>query len=76
MTTAWMDDALCVEVDRELFFPQPGASAREPKSICARCPVSGPCLAAAIERRHALADGSKGRLTNLHQVLQAMAGRA
>jgi hypothetical protein len=41
-----------------------------------RAAQKNPRRAAAEERRHALADGSKGRLTNLYQVLQAMAGRA
>jgi hypothetical protein len=41
-----------------------------------RAARENPRRAAAVERRHALADGSKGRLTNLFQVMQAMAGRA
>ena len=32
-----------------------------------------PRKASALEQRHALADGSKGRITNLSQVMRAMA---
>lgn len=40
----WMDDALCAEVDAELFFPEKGCSVRDPKSICRRCEVQDECL--------------------------------
>lgn len=45
---AWMDFALCVEVDTELFFPEKGCSPREPKSICRRCEVQVECLGYAL----------------------------
>lgn len=40
----WVDDALCAQVDTEMFFPEKGGSTREAKSICARCPVAADCL--------------------------------
>jgi len=41
---AWMADALCAEVDLELFFPEKGGSSREAKQICRECPVTAECL--------------------------------
>jgi hypothetical protein len=40
----WADQALCAEVDPELWFPEKGESARPAKQVCARCPVRRPCL--------------------------------
>ena len=47
----WRDDALCVEVSGDLFFPLPGADARvaEAKSICDACDVQAQCLAYALD---------------------------
>jgi WhiB family redox-sensing transcriptional regulator len=49
----WRDDALCAQVDPELFFPEKGvpgdaAHGRAAKKICARCPVSVQCLEFAL----------------------------
>ncbi|WP_081343365.1 WhiB family transcriptional regulator [Mycobacteroides chelonae] len=48
----WTKDALCPQVDAELFFPTPGGpgqrSARAAKAICAQCPVTAECLEFAI----------------------------
>lgn len=41
---SWQENALCAEVDGELFFPEKGCSAREAKSICRRCEVQDECL--------------------------------
>lgn len=46
---AWVDDALCAQVDTEIFFPPEGGSLRPAKSICARCPVAAECLQYALE---------------------------
>lgn len=48
---AWRDEALCAEVDGDLFFPLPGADARvaEAKSICDACDVRAQCLAYALD---------------------------
>jgi WhiB family redox-sensing transcriptional regulator len=45
----WMGDALCAQVDPEMFFPERGGSIRSAKAICRRCPVSAECLAYALE---------------------------
>lgn len=46
---AWYADALCPQVDIELFFPGKGASNREAKAVCARCPVRQQCLSYALK---------------------------
>jgi WhiB family transcriptional regulator, redox-sensing transcriptional regulator len=45
---AWRDEALCRQVDPELFFPEKGGAVREAKRVCAGCPVREQCLAWAI----------------------------
>ena len=45
----WMDDALCAQVDTEIFFPEKGGTTKPAKAVCSRCPVKEPCLADAIE---------------------------
>ncbi len=47
----WYDDALCTQVDPDLFYPEKGGSTREAKKTCLACPVrarhlggSGECL--------------------------------
>ena len=49
---AWMRQALCAEVDPELFFPDKGdwAKAFRAKVVCRRCEVTEQCLAYALER--------------------------
>jgi WhiB family redox-sensing transcriptional regulator len=45
----WHEQALCREVDPELFFPEKGGNVRQGLMICQRCPVAVPCLDAAID---------------------------
>ena len=40
----WVDQALCAQTDPEAFFPEKGGTAREAKSVCARCFVQAECL--------------------------------
>lgn len=40
----WRADAICREVDPEIFFPEKGGSTREAKLVCAGCPVRVECL--------------------------------
>lgn len=42
----WRLQAVCAQVDTELFFPQPLEihKINKAKAICARCPVSAECL--------------------------------
>jgi WhiB family transcriptional regulator, redox-sensing transcriptional regulator len=44
----WRDDAACLEVPGDLFFPGDRESALPAKSICARCPVVAECLEYAL----------------------------
>lgn len=40
----WWERAACRGMDRELFFPGPGREPTEALAVCARCPVTEPCL--------------------------------
>ena len=46
----WEVDALCREVDPELWFPEKGASTAPAKAICGRCDVRPECLRQALTR--------------------------
>lgn len=46
---AWQDDALCKEVDSNLFFPEPGGNTNDAVNICGRCDIKARCLAYALE---------------------------
>ena len=50
---AWMDRALCAEVDPDLFFPGKGdwAQAFRAKVVCRRCDVRELCLAYAVQNQ-------------------------
>jgi WhiB family redox-sensing transcriptional regulator len=50
---AWQDQANCLGVDPDLFFPERGASTREAKEVCRGCVVRDACL------DYALANGEK-----------------
>jgi WhiB family redox-sensing transcriptional regulator len=41
---AWTEHALCRQVGSEPFFVDDGASVAPARRICARCPVTEPCL--------------------------------
>ena len=47
----WRMDALCAQVDPELFFPEMGERAPAAKAICGRCVVRVPCLGWALDNR-------------------------
>ena len=40
----WQDQANCLGVDPDLFFPERGASTREAKEVCRGCVVRLDCL--------------------------------
>ncbi len=44
-----LPQALCREVDPELWQPEPGSSSEAAKRICARCPEIEACLAFALD---------------------------
>jgi len=50
---AWQEQANCLGVDPDLFFPERGASTREAKEVCRGCVVQEDCL------EFALANGEK-----------------
>ena len=49
---AWQREAACrglgIEESRAIFFPTPGKSIDEARTICGRCPVSEQCLSFAL----------------------------
>jgi WhiB family redox-sensing transcriptional regulator len=49
----WQDQANCMGVDPDLFFPERGASTREAKEVCRGCVVREDCL------EYALTNGEK-----------------
>lgn len=40
----WQHDALCQEVDPELFFPEQGESNAAAQRVCGACPIQKDCL--------------------------------
>lgn len=40
----WMDEAICAQIDPELFFPEGGIQPKEAKVVCGTCPVRSKCL--------------------------------
>lgn len=47
----WIDQALCAQVDPEIFYPEKGMSFYAARRVCASCPVVAQCLEYAIENR-------------------------
>lgn len=45
----WQDQANCLGVDPDLFFPERGASTREAKEVCRGCVVRMDCLEYALD---------------------------
>lgn len=45
----WVQDAVCAQVDPELWFPEPGGAGKSAQLLCASCPVSRQCLGYAME---------------------------
>lgn len=41
---AWMDEAGCLGLDPDSFFPGVGDSARTARKVCVECPVRRQCL--------------------------------
>ncbi|GGK61019.1 hypothetical protein Sme01_02620 [Sphaerisporangium melleum] len=48
---AWIDQALCGQVDPDLWYPEDGnaAQAERAKQVCRHCPVRAECLAYALD---------------------------
>lgn len=62
MSQAWRADAVCRQVDHELFFPEHGQHAGNALKVCRRCPVAKQCLDYALDNLH---DGIWGGLIPL-----------
>ncbi|MEI5097473.1 WhiB family transcriptional regulator [Streptomyces sp. PmtG] len=45
----WQEQALCAQTGSDFFFPDPGSSVREAKTICRMCDMRTACLAYALE---------------------------
>ena len=45
----WMNDAVCRQVDYELFFPEGGGSSVVARKVCNNCEVKTECLSYALE---------------------------
>lgn len=45
----WIDEAVCLGVNPNLFYPERGESTREAKQVCASCPVQRECLEYAVQ---------------------------
>lgn len=47
----WIEQALCAQVDPEIFFPDKGANPHAAIEVCRRCPVRKQCLEWALRER-------------------------
>jgi WhiB family redox-sensing transcriptional regulator len=56
-----MDQASCLGLEPDMFFPGPWEDPSPAKAVCAGCPVRQECLSAALARREP--DGIWGGLT-------------
>ena len=45
----WMERAACADLPRDMFFPSDGAGVIRAQRVCARCPVTVPCLEYALK---------------------------
>lgn len=46
---SWHVDALCAQVDPEIWFPEKRGSTKEAKGVCADCIVRAECLEYALD---------------------------
>ena len=44
----WRQDALCAQIDTDMFFPGKGESTADAKRTCMACPVRTQCLTEAL----------------------------
>ena len=47
----WMEEALCAQVDGDLFYPEKGQSTAEAKAVCGRCDVRTECLEYSLQNK-------------------------
>lgn len=74
-TLHWRDNALCAQIDPELFFPEKGGSSRAAKKICKACDVQAECLEDALARNeyYGIAGGLSERERRRHKKQQSAA---
>jgi WhiB family redox-sensing transcriptional regulator len=48
---AWTEQALCAQIDGDMFYPDDGARRPDIKRICGGCPVRAQCLTAAMANK-------------------------
>lgn len=60
---AWAEDANCLGVDPDLFFPERGSPSHAAKAVCAGCVVRSDCLEYAIahDEKWGVWGGTTGR---------------
>lgn len=46
---SWTDEAICAQVEPDLWFPHAGENTNDPKQVCAGCPVRVKCLQHALD---------------------------
>jgi WhiB family redox-sensing transcriptional regulator len=46
----WVDQALCAQIDHDLWFPDVGGSTQAAIRVCKACPVQQECLEYALKR--------------------------
>ena len=59
----WQDEANCLGVDANLFYPERGdhAAVMAAKAICAGCPVTAQCLEESAGEKDGIFGGMSGR---------------
>ncbi len=59
----WQDEANCLGLDPDLFFPERGESTDEAKAVCASCTVREQCLKYALDtgQKHGIWGGTSER---------------
>ena len=58
---SWQDEANCLGVDPDLFFPERGASTCEAKEVCRGCVVRMDCLEYALDNGEKFGSGAVSR---------------
>lgn len=51
ITGEWVKQAACAGMDPTMFHPHRGEDTRPAEAVCARCPVTRPCLEWALRHR-------------------------
>ncbi len=56
---SWQNQALCRDMDTNMFFPDRGSSGKKALKVCKKCPVQFECLEWALEteQRHGIWGG-------------------